>query len=402
MKNIAVINTCDDGSTGKIGEGLFSHLLEKGYNAFFCYGMESIKKSHSNPNYYLIDKKVEVLFHVVWCRLTGYQGTRSVFATRRLIRFLSDNKIDTIYCISLHGYYLNEKMLFDYIKKKDINLVYVMVDEYAYLGKCGYSNGCDHYQHGCTQCPQVKEYPQSLFFDRAAKIFQNKKYEYAGLNHAVFVGPEYTIVSSKKSELMHGLRTEILDEAVDVMRYCPRNTDHLKKKLGISDDKIIIVCVAPFSYERKGCIYFVELARMLENNHNYVFVHVGFDGNKAILPTNYIPIGYVSDQDELGEFYSLGDLFVFPSLLDTMPNACLEALSAGTPLLCFNVSGMPYIADNRTATFVEAKNVKELAKVVLSTPKKTEEIINSCREYALNRYDNRKYFCKLELFGQEL
>ena len=82
-----------------------------------------------------------------------------------------------------------------------------------------------------------------------------------------------------------------------------------------------------------------------------------------------------------------------------MPNTCLESLSAGTPLLCFQTSGMPYIADEATASFVEPRNVDELERVLLAVKKKTPETINTCRNYALTRYDNRNYFHSLELLG---
>ena len=139
------------------------------------------------------------------------------------------------------------------------------------------------------------------------------------------------------------------------------------------------------------------MARKFEGDSRFSFVHVGFDLPKGTvdLPSNYIPIGFLKDQEKLAQYYSLGDLFVFPSVLDTMPNACLEALASGTPLLCFNISGMPFIADNTVATFVAPRDVNAMADVVRHTNKKTQEIINACRNYALRRYDNQLYFERL-------
>ena len=95
------------------------------------------------------------------------------------------------------------------------------------------------------------------------------------------------------------------------------------------------------------------------------------------------------------EYYSLADLFVFPSLADTMPNACLEALACGSPLLCFNVSGMPYIGDESVMTLVEPENVVQMVDAICRITHKTQEIIDKCRNYALSRYDNQKYCEKL-------
>mgnify|MGYP004519853093 CR=1 FL=1 len=392
MKNVAIINSVSDRSTGKISSGLQNYLNDHGYNAFLCYGHG---KRISGYNKYKIDLEIEHYWHALMARLLGRQGAYSILATKRLIYFLKKNKIDTVFGVGLHGYYLNEKILFDFISKQNIRFIYVMTEEYAYLGKCGYSDGCINYLSGCGKCPQLKTYPKSWFFDRTAQIYAMKKNAYTNLKKAVFVGPEYTIVSGKKSPLLAGCKTMIVDEAIDTTLYSPRNTKRLRQKLKIEDDKIIILCVAPSSYPRKGTKYFLKLAKLFVGNPKYVFIHVGFNGEKRDLPNNFIPVGYVSDQNKLAEYYSLGDLFVFPSLLDTMPNACLEALACGTPLLCFDISGMSYLGPSNIVTLVQAENVGQLKDVVNKVQKKSEKIVKECRNYALERYDNKYYFSKL-------
>lgn len=397
--SIAIINTVPDMSTGKIADGLLRYLKKQGETVYFCYGRGP---RQANIDYYRIDYKIEVYIHATLSRLLGVQGAYSKSATKRLIRFLKEKNVRTIYGISLHGYYLNTRMFFHYLGQNDINFVYIMIDEAPYLGKCCYSADCMNFQHGCGNCPQIKEYPQSLFFDRSADMLKLKKMMYSELRHKVFVGPQYVIEKAKSSLLMKGIRTEIIDESIDLRTYYPRNTEQIRAELGLGDDKIILVCIAPSSYPRKGTRFFIELARKFENNSAYVFIHVGYTDSKNGLPNNYIAIGYEYDQDRLAQYYSLADLFIFPSLLDTMPNACLEAMACGSPLLCFNISGMPYIADDTTATFVEAGNVSQMFDVVKKISKKTYKTIEICRKYAESRYDNQIYCEKLYQCGKRL
>ena len=224
-----------------------------------------------------------------------------------------------------------------------------------------------------------------------------KERAYKNIKSMVFVGPEYTVDRAKKSPLLRGKTIKVLDEAINTSFYLPRDNSDLINELGISSEKIVIICIAPYSLKRKGCHYFVELAKIFENDERYIFVHVGFDVSKELvkLPSNYLAIGFLKNQKKLAQFYSLGDLFVFPSVSDTMPNACLEALSCGTPLLCFDISGMPYIADESVATFVKARDVEKMAEIIQKTQKKTNEQIKKCRAYAIKRYDNQKYYRKL-------
>lgn len=394
MTTVAIINTCDWGSTGKIALGLQTYLKGIGKRALFCYGRGEKRKDTEK---YRFCSWVDVNMHYLDKRITGRLNGASIIATKRLIDRLRKEEIKEIYIVNLHGYILNERLFLDYLVKDDIHVVYIMADESAFLGNCTYRNGCQSYLNGCKSCPNLQGI-QKLFGSHASEnAFETKHRAYNSLKNITFVGPEFVIKSAVTSPLLFGKRTEIVDEAIDVRVNVPRDTAALREKLGISDNQIIIGCVAPFSYPRKGVRYLVEAAKMLENESRYVFVQVGYDvKDKSGLPKNYIPIGYVSNQKELTEYYSLSDLFIFPSLQDTMPNACLEALSCGSPLLCFNTSGMPYMADETVMTLVEAKNVDQMVKVILNTKKKDETVIKTCREYALKRFDNQKYFERLE------
>lgn len=394
MKNIAIINAFDGfGSTGKIASGLNSYLSSKKYNSFVCYAY----RNSANKDSYKIGTALETKIHKALAWITGMEGFFSVFSTLRLLMRLKRKKVDTIVLLNIHHYYINHKLLFRFCKNNNIAILYLMIDEYPFLGKCCYNKECNHYLNGCGNCPEKKEYPRSYLFDTSKLIYDRKKCMYDMIEKIVFAAPEYVIIKGSKSPLLNGKKTFILDEAINTDFYQHRDTNHLRKKLGIAPDKIIIATVTPYPAERKGGQYFIQLARELEHDDRFVFVHVGNrDFKRTNYPPNYIAIGYVTDQEMLACYYSLGDLFLFPSLLDTMPNTCLEALSCGTPLLCFEISGMPYIADNTVATFVTPKSISELKQVVFNTPRKNNEIIARCRDYALSRYDSKVYYARIE------
>lgn len=120
------------------------------------------------------------------------------------------------------------------------------------------------------------------------------------------------------------------------------------------------------------------------------------------LPSNYIAKGFINDIDLVAEYLSLADLFIFPSMADTMPNTCIEAMSCGTPLLCWKVYGNEKMAPPEIATFVTPGNLDEMEEVVNRLEKKNENMINRCREYAVKRYDNQAYFNKLMEIGENL
>lgn len=396
MKNVAIINNGDRGSTGNIAKNLHRDLKNKGFNSYLCYGRGEYSNS---DDAYKTDSDWELKCHAMMTRISGRQGFYSKRATSRLLAKFDEWKIDTVFIVCIHGYYINETKLYEYIANHNIRLVHIMIDEYAYTGKCAYCDGCERYRVGCGKCPHKKDYPSSILLDGSKAVFNAKRQSYSRLKNAIFVGPQFVVEQAHKSPLFMNLKTEILDEAVDMEVFCPREVGNLRKSLGIDPNKIIIVSVVPYDggdNDRKGGRYFIELAKLLERDDRFVFVHVGYKcKNAEQLPSNFIPVGFINDLNLLAEYFSLGDMFVFPSLLDTMPNACLDALSCGTPLLCFKISGMPYVANDEVGTFVEARNVEALATVVKSTQKKTQQVIDNCRTYAMTRYNSKDYNEKL-------
>lgn len=392
MKNVAIINVTEFSSTGKIAVGFHQYLLDKGYNSYLCYCRGNEPK---NNTYIKFGKSIERYIHAFLTRITGRQGCYSYFATKRLLRKLDKLNIDTIYGENLHGYYINEKLLFKYIAKKGIKYVYIVIDEYPYLGKCWNSNGCERYLEGCGKCPQKHIYPQSYLFDGSRHIFKNKMKLYPLMKDCVFAGPEFVMTNAKKSPLMRGIRTEIVDEGINIDFYSPKSTEELRKELGFQDDKIVLFSTANLS-DHKGGNFFFELAKRLENDTRFIFIHAGNKVKPQDMPSNYIFVGFVAE-DLLPVYFSLADLFIFPSFQDCMPNACLEALACGTPLVCFNISGMPYIAGSDIEYLVKPKDIDDLERVVLEkAQKKSQELIERCRQYAVNRYDRNIYYRNLE------
>ena len=391
MKNVAVLNVCNFGSTGRIAVGLHDYLKSHGYSSHFFYCRGNDSKDTTTVKF---EKKWERWIHAFMTRITGRQGCFSYFATKRLLKKFDELNIDTIFGESLHGYYINEKLLFSYIAEKRIKFVYVVIDEYPYLGKCWNSNGCTNYLTGCGNCPQKKIYPQSYLFDGSRHLYKNKEKLYSQMKGCVFAGPEFVMTNARKSPLMKGIHTEIVDEGINTDFYLPKDTAKLREELNIPSDKIILFSTAELN-NHKGGVFFLELAKRLEADSKYVFIHAGNRTPPKKIPSNYIFAGFVPGK-LLPVYYSLADLFIFTSYQDCMPNACLESLACGTPLVCFNISGMPFIAGSDIEYLVEPKDINDLEKVVKEKAlQKSQDTINKCREYALKRYDRNIYYRKL-------
>lgn len=78
------------------------------------------------------------------------------------------------------------------------------------------------------------------------------------------------------------------------------------------------------------------------------------------VPTRYL--GVLSDDLTLRLAYSAADVLVLPSLLDNLPNSGVEALACGTPVVAFDVGGLPdIVVDRRNGYLAPARDATGLA-----------------------------------------
>lgn len=75
-------------------------------------------------------------------------------------------------------------------------------------------------------------------------------------------------------------------------------------------------------------------------------------------------VGYVKD-DEKYRLLSSGDIFVFPSYSEGMPNAVLEAMAIGLPIITTPVGGInDFFIEDKMGLFIQIKNIQSIVEKV--------------------------------------
>ena len=122
------------------------------------------------------------------------------------------------------------------------------------------------------------------------------------------------------------------------------------------------------------------------------------------LPEGIIGITRTESQRELAEYYSMADVFVNLTYLDTFPTVNLEALACGTPVLTYKTGGSPEaISDVENVivrkaiecypcgVVVEQENLKGVVEAI-STMKREPLSSPNCRKRAEEYFDKDKCF----------
>lgn len=262
---------CKKSSTGKIVYDLYSSLRTDGRRAMICYGRGDLIEEE---DIYKFGLDWETNIHAGLSRVTGYNGYFSAISTKRLIREIEKFKPDLIHIHELHAYFVNIRPLMEYIKAKNIPIVWTFHCEYMYTGKCGHAYECLKFQDRCGHCPAVHDYPKSLFFDKTANMLAMKKNVLSNLNFTI-VTPSQWLADRVKMSFLKDKMVKVIHNGIDTSVFQPVDPGDLRARLCIPEDYKIVLALAPnIMSETKGGQWVLKLADMMKNEKVF-FLLVG-------------------------------------------------------------------------------------------------------------------------------
>lgn len=343
-------------STGQIVFNIYSNAEQYAKEVAVCYGRG---EESCDKNVYKFGLDIETYIHAGLSRITGYNGCFSYFSTKRLLKFIEAFKPDVIHIHELHAYFVNIKPLIRYIEEKNIPLVWTFHCEYMYTGKCGHAFDCKGFQNKCGNCPAVRDYPKSLFFDKTAQMLKKKKKMLSELNFTV-VTPSKWSESRVKESFLRDKPIKTVFNGVDTSVFYPRNVEELRHSLNIGQNTKVVLFVAPNVFdENKGWQWVEKLAELLKDE-NIVFLMVGKTSTLREHPINMKFVGSINDKNIMASYYSMADAFLLCSKRETYSMTCAEALCCGTPVVGFECGAPETVFKGEFATFVPYGDLEKL------------------------------------------
>ncbi|NLZ52349.1 MAG: glycosyltransferase [Thermoanaerobacteraceae bacterium] len=359
MKVLQINSVCGYGSTGKIVIDLYKMIKENAHECLIAYGRKSAPKEIEAIR---IGNTWDNYVHVAMTRLFDKHGFASTKATKKFLQEIDEINPDIIHLHNIHGYYINIKLLFNWLQKVHKPVIWTLHDCWAFTGHCTYFDNvsCDRWKTACQNCPQKASYPKSWFLDGSKSNFKKKQELFTSIDNLTVVTPSKWLAELVKESFIKRYDVRVIYNGIDLNVFKPRDKDTFRKKYGI-ENKFIILGVASIWDERKGLKYFLELADLIDSDS--IIVLVGLN-NKQLkhMPNNVIGIKRTSNADELAEIYSSADVFVNPTLEDNFPTVNLEALACGTPVITFDTGGSPECLDDRTGFIVKKGDTMELLR----------------------------------------
>ncbi len=393
---IASINTVFFGSTGKIMIGINKVAEESGHKTLPISGYV-LNKSRRPENSVVIGGFISKSFHKILSKITGLQGVFSYFATKKVLNKIDKFSPDIIHLHNLHAWFINLPLLFKYIKRKGVKVVWTLHDCWALTGHCTHFTlaKCYKWKTGCYKCPQYKKYPK-VFVDSTNLMYTLKKKWFTGIKDLTLVVPSNWLAGLVKESFLAQYPIKVLTSGVDLKIFTPTESDFRKKYNILPSQKIILGVSFGWGYS-KGIDVFCELSKRLDEN-KYKIVLVGTDEETdKYLPENIISIHRTNNQTELVKIYTAADLFVNPTREEVLGMVNVEALSCGTPVLTFRTGGSPETIDESCGFVVEANDVDAMEKEIVRICENNIFSKEACFEKAktYDMYDRFKEYVKI-------
>lgn len=246
-------------------------------------------------------------------------------------------------------------------------VIFFMHDMWTLTGGCHHSFDCVKYKVHCNNCPM---FPGEKIKDVSYKGFRKKNSTFSKFNNLYFIAPSKWLFNcASESNLLKNKPTYYIPNILDTSTFKPFEKKVAREILNIdSDAKVMAFGASSINNPYKGWSYLKESLQLLFNQtqiKNIIVIIFG-EGNKEQIKNDIkFPIKFVGklkDDYSLALIYNAADVFIAPSVADNLPTTIMESLACATPVIAFNVGGIPdMVIHKKNGYLAKYKDSKDLA-----------------------------------------
>lgn len=198
-----------------------------------------------------------------------------------------------------------------------------------------------------------------------------------------------------KDEILEAFRIEaakihVIRNGIDTQAFHPdikQQREHYRQQWQIPTTQTVYVFVGS-GYQRKGLQQTIQAFSKLQQGHLLV---VGYDKqekhyrNLAAKLKLGERVRFLGSQQDVKPFYALADAFILPTLYDPFPNAVLEAMACGLPVITSSKSGAAEVLTHGESGFIcDALDIAGLSETMrqLQNPDKANSMGMAARSIA--------------------
>ena len=302
-------------------------------------------------------------------RITYLLGLNYVYhlTTFRLPKHPLFREADVVHFHNLHTGYFNYLALPSLTKRKPS--VFTLHDMWSFTGHCSYSYDCDRWRFGCGKCPYPQQYPKILI-DNSRLEWKLKKFAYRHSQMAIVTASRWLTEQARQS-ILNRFPIQYIPHGIDPEVYQPLDVEKCRSLLGIPrDKKVLMFGAVNLQDRRKGGDLLIQALKDLPASlkAEVLLLTLGYGGEAISEATDVAAwhLGYVTSDRMKAIAYSAANLFIFPSRADIFGLMLLESMACGTPIVSFNVGGIPDLVRHRlTGYLAEPEDDKDFSAGIM-------------------------------------
>lgn len=374
------------GSTGTIAESIGLFALQKGWDSYIAYGRFP---RPSASKLIRIGSEWDTRWHGLESRILDNHGLGSRRATMKFIKEIENIQPDIIHLHHLHGYYINISILFKYLLKSKIPVVWTFHDCWSFTGHCTYFDfvGCDKWQTECNHCPQSHEYPKSIFLDQSQKNYRLKKELFTSIPNLTIVSVSQWLNNLVAQSFFKHMNHLCIYNGIDLELFHPIDSiEEIKNKYHVKN-KFVILGVATTWDRRKGLKDFISLSHYLKEDEVIILVGLN-EAQSKILPSNIIGLSRTDNRKDLANLFAAVDVFLNLSIEETFGLTTAEAMASGTPVIVYNKTASPELVTEDTGFVIDKDDIYSLVYAIQNIRNNKKEFYTTeCRKRAIEKFN---------------
>jgi glycosyltransferase involved in cell wall biosynthesis len=230
-------------------------------------------------------------------------------------------------------------------------IVWTLHDMWPFTGGCHYDDECGRFRQSCGKCPILSSANEH---DLSRHIWERKQKSWRDVPIVVVATSHWLAEMARSSSLFKAQRIEVIPNGIDTDKYKPLDKRAAREACGLPQDRHLALFSAfnMTTDKRKGNQLLVPALKKMAQagwGEKTELVVIG-----AFAPENPPDLGmkmhYMGNfHDEISQvlLYSAADVTVAPSMQENLSNTVMESLSCGTPVVAFNIGGMPDMIDHQ-------------------------------------------------------
>ena len=216
-------------------------------------------------------------------------------------------------------------------------------------------------------------------------------------------------VKNKIAELS---KTDIIPNGINISKFANLKKDReLINELGFTEDNFIIGNISRFDEQKNQKLILQAAYYLIRKYPNMRFVFVGSghylqqmkDLGRDSNIEDYIV--FTGEQEDLRRYYSIFDIFVFPTLWEGMPYVLLEAMASRLPIICSRIPNLlEVIKPDHSAFVIDPMDMDDLFRKI-SALYQSKELREELAQNAMiesTQYDESEVIPKIENIYKEV